>query len=103
MDQTCKKCHSPFDTSAEELALYEKFGVAPSDLCFYCLQKSRLAFRNASSLYHRKCDATGTDIISMFSPDKPYKVYKSDYWYSDAWDALSYGQDFDFNRLFLSN
>jgi hypothetical protein len=101
MNQSCKQCHSPFNTSAEELVLYEKFGVTPSDLCFYCLQKGRLAFRNASSLYHRKCDATGADIISIFSPDKPYKVYKSDYWYSDAWDALSYGLDFDFSRPFF--
>lgn len=101
MSQTCSRCHSPFDVSAQELALYEKFRVPVSNLCFYCLQKNHLAFRNASSLYHRKCDATGTDIISTFSPDKPYKVYKSDYWYSDAWDAVSYGRDFDFGRPFF--
>ena len=37
----------------------------------------------------------------MFSPDKNIKVYNIDYWDSDKWTALDYGQDFDFNRPFF--
>lgn len=68
---------------------------------FELTQRHRLAFRNERSLYRRKCDATGEEIISIYSPDKPYKIYKSDFWYGDKWDALEYGQEFDFNRPFF--
>lgn len=57
-------------------------------------------FRNERKLYRRKCDATGENIISVYSPDKPYKVYKQDFWRSDNWDAMKYGKAFDFDRIF---
>jgi len=101
MIKTCKICHQPFTLTDEDLKLYQKFGEEPQDLCFEDTQKRRLCFRNERSLYRRKCDATGEEIISIYSPDKPYKVYKSDYWYSDKWDTLDYGQDIDFSRPFF--
>jgi hypothetical protein len=61
----------------------------------------RLAFRNERALYNRKCDLTGNSIVSIYSPDKPYKVYSSKAWYGDSWDGMDYGRDFDFNRGFF--
>ena len=52
-------------------------------------------------LYKRKCDATGKEIVSMYSPNKSFKVYHQDYWWSDAWDPMDYGRDFDFGRGFF--
>jgi hypothetical protein len=52
-------------------------------------------------LYHRKCDLTGKQIISIYRPDSPYKVYDQHEWHTDKWDALEYGRDFDFNRPFF--
>jgi len=60
----------------------------------------RLLFRNDLCLYHRKSDLSGKDIISIYSPEKPYKVFDQEEWWSDAWDELSYGRDFDFSRTF---
>lgn len=37
----------------------------------------------------------------MFSPDKPFKVYEQNYWWSDSWNPLDYGRDFDFNKSFF--
>ena len=37
----------------------------------------------------------------MYSPDKPYKVYEQSEWWSDKWDATSYGRGFDFSRGFF--
>jgi len=54
-----------------------------------------------SKLYKRTCDATGKPIISMYSPDKKDVVYEYSYWWSDKWDALDYGQDFDFSKNFF--
>ena len=72
--------------------------IPPPTLCPDCRQQRRLAFRNERRLYKRKCDATGKDIVSIYSPDKPYRVYHQDYWWSDAWDPMKYGRGFDFER-----
>jgi len=37
----------------------------------------------------------------MYSPDKPYKVYDNEVWWSDRWNALDYGIEFDFNKSFF--
>lgn len=37
----------------------------------------------------------------MFDPSCPFPVYDSDYWWSDGWDATTYGRDFDFSRPFF--
>ena len=36
--------------------------------------------------------------MSIYSPDKPYTVYHQDYWWSDKWDPMSYGREFDFGK-----
>ena len=37
----------------------------------------------------------------MYSPDKEFKVYEQSEWWSDRWNPLDYGQDFDFSRSFF--
>ncbi len=78
--------------------LQRRFTIPPPTLCPDCRQQRRLSFRNERKLYKRKCDATGKDIVSIYSPDKPYTVYHQDYWWSDKWDPMSYGRKFDFER-----
>lgn len=34
-------------------------------------------------------------------PDAPCPVYESAYWYSDKWDAKTYGQEYDAGRSFF--
>jgi hypothetical protein len=72
--------------------------IPPPTLCPDCRQQRRLSFRNERNLYKRKCGATGRDIVSIYSPDKPFIVYHQDYWWSDKWDPMSYGKEFDFSR-----
>lgn len=60
-------------------------------------------FRNERKLYKRTCDYSGKDIISIYSPDKPYKVYDQKIWRSDARDPMNYGMDFDFTKTFTEN
>jgi hypothetical protein len=63
-----------------------------------CRHQRRLAFRNERKLYQRKCDLTGQSILSIYSSDSPYKVYEREAWWSDRWNALDYGRDFDFSK-----
>lgn len=57
-------------------------------------------FRNEDSIYKRKSDLSGKEIVSIYAPDSPYKVYDQDEWWSDKWDPLEYGRDFDFTKPF---
>ncbi len=98
---TCQECAALFVVNEAEQAFLSKQQIPVPTSCFQCSQKQRLSFRNSSSLYNRKCDYSGEAIISVYSPDKPYKVYKSDYWFSDKWDATDYGQEIDFSRPFF--
>lgn len=108
--KTCRHCGVSFSITDKDIEFYDK--VSPSfggvkyqiptpTLCPDCRLKRRLSFRNERTLYKRKCNATQKDIISVYSPDKSYKVYHQDYWWSDKWDAMDYGNDFDFNKSFF--
>ncbi len=120
--KTCKHCESNFDITDKDLEFYKKvspkFEPSPNlsqrerdnwnnnliptpTLCPDCRQQRRLAFRNERNLYKRKCDATGEDIISMYSPDKKLTIYSQSFWWSDKWDAFDYGKSFDFKRGFF--
>ncbi|HUX35494.1 MAG TPA: hypothetical protein VMV71_00505, partial [Candidatus Paceibacterota bacterium] len=63
-----------------------------------------MTWRNERTLYKRKCDVPGhtEEIISVFSKDKPFKVYDREYWWSDACDSISSGCDYDFSKPFFA-
>lgn len=90
-----------YEITDEDQKFYKKIEVPPPVLCPDCRLQQRLSFRNERKLYNRKCDLSGKEIISMYSPDKSYKVYEQEEWWSDKWDPLEYGQEFDFNRPFF--
>lgn len=110
MQKSCRQCGQKFEITEEDLKFYEKVSPAftgeksliPSPtLCPLCRSQRRLAFRNVRKLYHRKCDLSGKQILSIYSPDKPYTVYDHKEWWSDKWNALSYGRDFNFSKPFF--
>lgn len=97
----CKISGKSFMVTEEDQKFYEKMGVPLPSLCFDERLRRRLSWRNEVNLYKNKCSLTGKDIISIYSPDKPYKIYDHTEWYGDKWDALSYGRDFNFSRSFF--
>ncbi|MBI5152806.1 hypothetical protein HZA39_04685 [Candidatus Peregrinibacteria bacterium] len=83
---------------------HEKFNLpAPKLVDPLERQKLRLMFRNERHLHKRKCSLTGRDIISMYPVDAPFPVYHRDAWWSDNWNPLIYGRDFDFTKTFTEN
>jgi hypothetical protein len=100
-NKVCASCSGEFSVFEEDLKFYEKMEVPEPTWCPSCRAMRRLAFRNERHLYHRKCDLSGKEMLSVFSPDKPVKVYLQSEWWSDKWDALDYGRDFDFSRGFF--
>lgn len=79
----------------------KKFNIPYPELNADERLRLRTSHRNERFIYKRKCDATGKPIVSIYSPDKPYKIYQQDYWFSDKWDSLKYGRDFDLSRGFF--
>ncbi len=108
--KTCKSCNLKFQITDKDLEFYDKvspvinwakFHIPAPTLCPDCRQQRRLVWRNERSLYKNTCDATGKNIISCYSPDKPFVIYEPAEWWSDKWDAIDYGKDFDFSRDFF--
>ena len=107
--KTCAISGKEFAVFQSDLVFYDKisptfagkkFPIPAPTLCPEERQRRRLAWRNERKLYRRNCDASNKQIISVYSPDKPYKVYEQPIWRSDSRDPLSYGKAFDFSRTF---
>lgn len=101
----CKQCKNQFKIDAKDKAFYKRLNVPEPTFCPPCRMQRRFAFRNERQLYHRKCDLTGKQIISIHAPEseggRPLKVFDYDEWWSDKWDHLETGRDFDFKRPFF--
>ena len=61
----------------------------------------RLAWRNDRVFYKRTCDLCKKSILSTYSADSHYVIYCPTCWWSDKWDAFSFGRDYDFSKTFL--
>ena len=101
MNKECQNCKTIFEVTAEDQQFYTKVGVPPPTWCPDCRQQRRYAWRNERTLYRRKCDLCGKSTVTIYSPNKPYKVYCPPCWWGDGWDARNFGRDFDFNRPFF--
>ncbi|MDD5740031.1 MAG: hypothetical protein PHO20_04665, partial [Candidatus Peribacteraceae bacterium] len=108
--KTCRQCSSAFEVTKDDLAFYEKVSpvfagkkesVPPPTLCPDCRRQRRFSFRNERTLYHRKCDLSGKQIISNFSVDAKNPVYAYEEWWSDKWDGRTFALNFDFSRPFF--
>ncbi|MFA6992699.1 MAG: hypothetical protein WC269_05505, partial [Candidatus Gracilibacteria bacterium] len=88
--KTCLQCKMSFEVSSQDREYLKKvsfkIGGTPMEipepkLCPLCRQRRRFSFRNERNLYRRKCDGSGKEIISMYAPNSPYKVYAQDVWW----------------------
>ncbi len=97
----CQNCKRPFHVSHADRSFYDKVGTPPPTFCPSCRLQRRLAFRNERTLYKRICDLCKKSVISMYAPGSDFVVYCPDCFYSDRWDAMSYGRRYDFNQNFF--
>ncbi|MBU1934688.1 hypothetical protein KKF04_01405, partial [Patescibacteria group bacterium] len=102
--KTCKQCSAQFEVAPKDLDFYDKispvfdgkkFSIPEPTMCPVCREQLRLLWKNERKLYKRDCDLCNKSTISIYSPDKLYPVYCYDCWWSDKWDGLEYGQEYD--------
>ena len=101
MQKDCGQCQANFEIEDRDQEFYKKMKVPPPTLCPDCRLQRRLAWRVERNLYMRKCDLTGKHIMSIFPQDHPNPVYHHEEWYTDKFNPLEYGRDFDFSRPFF--
>jgi len=99
--RNCQNCKREFVIELDDFAFYEKMKVPLPTWCLNCQLMRRLSFRNERMIYKRKESESGEEIISIYSSDKPITVYSHDHWWSDGWDPLDYGRDYDFSKQFF--
>lgn len=108
--KNCKHCSTSFEIKECDKKFYEKitlkinnktFSIPEPTFCPRCRQQRRFTFRNERNLYRRKCDGSGKEIISVYPPESPYKVYAQDVWWQGNWDASNNGRPYDFNKNFF--
>ncbi|MDD5055440.1 MAG: hypothetical protein PHZ00_04205 [Candidatus Peribacteraceae bacterium] len=98
---TCLHCSSAFQITSEDQRFLDLFAVPSPRSCPTCRLQRRLCERNTRSLYYRKCDLTGKQIIAQYNPECPFPVYGVDAFMGDGWSGLTYGREVDFNRPFF--
>lgn len=100
----CNKCREAFQLLPGERELREAhpLGAFPlPTLCPPCRYRRRLANRNEWTWYHRKCSATGRQIVSIYPHGSEFPVFSDSYWWGDGWNASDYGRSPDFSRPFF--
>ncbi len=100
--RNCQNCKNPFTVEPEDFAFYQKMAVPPPTFCPECRMIRRAIFFSNRTLFRAKDALTGKEIFSGLPPGTPIKIYDKEYWWSDAWDPMAYGRDYDFSRPFFA-
>ena len=101
MQNVCRDCSSAYEILDSDHEFYRELSTPAPRTCPACRLQRRLVERNARTLYKRKCDLMGKEFISPYHPDHTFPVYAPDVWWSDQWNAMDYGQAFDFSNPFF--
>lgn len=99
--RNCQNCKKDFIIEPDDFAFYGKMNVPAPTFCNICRMQRRFMFRNERTLYKRNCDLCKNWMVTIFSPDKLFKVYCSKCWWGDGWESGDYYLDYDPNKNFF--
>ena len=99
--KNCQNCKKDFVIEPDDFAFYETIKVPAPTWCPECRLVRRMMFRNERSLYKRKCDLCQKDIFSMYPAEASFPVYCHNCWWSDKWDPMTYGRDYEWDKSFF--
>jgi len=92
MQKICKQCSGSYELLDSDIDLYKKVSPVfdgkkyefPSpEICPDCRFISKGIFRNEHNYYRTKSSMSGKSLISVYAPDRPYKVYSYDEWWGE--------------------
>jgi len=99
--RVCQNCKQDFIIEPEDFAFYEKMKVPSPTFCPECRLKRRLVWRNERILFRSTDAESKKEMFSGFPEGANSKVFELEHWKSDSWDALEFGQEYDFSRSFF--
>jgi len=102
MQMVCSK--RSYKITVVTVKFYKMLRVPPPKMCPKCRQIRRLGLlMRMPKFFKRPCNAPGhsENIVTVFPPSSPHKIYDVPYWQSDAWDPVSYGRQYDPSRKFF--
>ncbi|MBI4086241.1 MAG: hypothetical protein HY433_03320 [Candidatus Liptonbacteria bacterium] len=97
----CQNCKKNFTIELEDFNFYKKISVPPPTWCPQCRMIRRFTHKNERNLYRVKDAHTGKEIFSGIPPHAPIKIYEQEFWWSDGWDPMEYGREYDFKKPFF--
>ena len=100
-NKTCQNCHKEFTIEAEDFDFYKKIDVPAPTWCSECRFKRRLVFRNERKLFWNTDARNNKKLLSLYPPDSRKKIYPDSFWWSDEWDPMNYGKEYDPTHPFL--
>ena len=100
-NKICQNCKKDFTIEIEDFNFYEKIQVPPPTFCPFCRMIRRFTFRNERYLFRRLSALDSKEIFSGFPPEADIKTYENNYWFSDKWDPLKNGFEYDFDKNFF--
>lgn len=101
MTKQCVQCSKTFQIDDRDLKFYAMMQVVQPTFCSSCRLQRRLAWRNERSLYQRPCSKCSKVTVCLQSPQGPLTTYCSSCWWSDTWNPLDYGVDYDWSQPFF--
>ncbi len=101
-NRICQNCKKDFVIEPDDFGFYEKMQVPPPIFCPDCRFQRRLLFRNNRVFYRRECALCKKNILSVYNKERPYLIYCRECWYSNKWDPMDYGREYDFSIPFFS-
>ncbi len=99
--KNCQNCKKDFVIEPDDFSFYEKIKVPAPTFCPECRLQRRMMRRNERILYSRLCSGSNKKIISYYDENVSFPVYSREYWFSDSWDGIDYGRDYDFSKTFF--
>lgn len=101
MINNCTQCTEKFEIHDEDREFLNRFDAPDPVTCWDCRSQQRIAHRNETSIYADECDLCNKQMISQYSPDKDLTVYCKECWWSDKWDPIQYGVEYDESKPFF--
>ncbi|PIP68682.1 hypothetical protein COW91_03535 [Candidatus Nomurabacteria bacterium CG22_combo_CG10-13_8_21_14_all_32_8] len=100
-NRQCEHCNKSFEISDGEFSLYQKVNIELPTICNFCRIKLHLSFWMFGKFRKGKSDLSGNSLITVLPEKNRYPIYTSSEWYSDKWEAMDYGQDYDEDKTFF--
>jgi hypothetical protein len=102
LSKICVDCKNEFTIDPGDLLLYEKVGLKIPEQCFFCRLKQYSAFWPFGKFRKGVSDLSDENLITLLPNNPRYPIYKSHEWWGDAWDPMSFGQEYDPKRPFFN-